>query len=291
MKALQTEISSLLHTYIGVVERSEPYFKSPFHYHPELELVHIKQGHGKRIIGDKLDTFSDGDMVFIGSNLPHVWLNDEQYYKGFDSLEAKALVVYFNKELFSKSFYELKESKQINDLFNRASRGIKINGNTKARIAGKMEKLAQKKDLDKIICVLDLINTIATSKDIEYITNEGYTGTTLNAKTDRLSEVYKYITTNYYNDISLDEISKIANISANSFCRLFKQRTNRHFIEYLNEVRISNACKYLQETNLNVSEIAFQCGYKTLSNFNKIFKKTTCLSPNEYRQKTAMMLA
>ena len=112
----------------------------------------------------------------------------------------------------------------------------------------------------------------------------------LNPKTDRLSEVYKYITTNYYNDISLDEISKIANISANSFCRLFKQRTNRHFIEYLNEVRISNACKYLQETNLNVSEIAFQCGYKTLSNFNKIFKKTTCLSPNEYRQKTAMML-
>jgi YesN/AraC family two-component response regulator len=288
MKALQIEMSSLLNTYIGVVERNEPYFKSPFHYHPELELVYVKQSHGKRIIGDKLDTFTDGDMVFIGSNLPHVWLNDELYYKGFTYLKAEALVVYFNKELFSKTFYELKESNQINDLFNRASRGIKINGNTKDKIVCKMEKLANKKGLDRIICLLELLNIIATSKEIEYITNEGYAGTTLNTKTDRLSDVYKYITTNYYNDISLDEISKVANISANSFCRLFKQRTNRHFIQYLNEVRISNACKFLLETNLNVSEIAFQCGYKTLSNFNKIFKKSTGLSPNQYRQKTAI---
>ncbi|MGH2649069.1 MAG: AraC family transcriptional regulator [Ginsengibacter sp.] len=289
MKALQVEMSSLLNTYIGVVQRTEPYFKSPFHYHPELELVYIKQGHGKRIIGDKLDTFEDGEMVFIGSNLPHVWLNDELYYKGSADLEAKALVVYFNKELFSKNFYELKESNKINDLFSRASRGMKINGSTKKKIASKMEKLTETKDLDRIICLLELINIIATSKDFEYITNEGYIGTILHEKTDRLSDVYKYITTNYHNDISLNEISKIANISANSFCRLFKQRTSRHFIEYLNEVRISNACKFLLETNLNVSEIAFQCGYKTLSNFNKIFKKTTCLSPNEYRQKTAIV--
>jgi YesN/AraC family two-component response regulator len=289
MKALQTEISNLLHSYIAVVERNEPYFKSPFHYHPELELVYVKESQGKRIIGDKLDTFTDGDMVFIGSNLPHVWLNDEIYYKGFPHLAAKSIVVYFNKEVFSKNFYELKESSKINDLFNRASRGIKITGDTQKKIAAKMEKLTRKTDFDRIICLMELLNTLATSKDIEYITNEGYTGTTLQTKTDRLSDVYKYITTNYYNDISLDEISKIANLSPTAFCRLFKQRTNRHFVEYLNEVRISNACKFLLETNLNISEIAFQCGYKTLSNFNKIFKKTTALSPKEYRQKTEMV--
>ncbi|QEC67312.1 helix-turn-helix domain-containing protein [Panacibacter ginsenosidivorans] len=289
MKALQTEISNLLHSYIAVVERNEPYFKSPYHYHPELELVYVKESHGKRIIGDKLDTFTDGDMVFMGSNLPHVWLNDEIYYKGFTYLHAQSIVVYFNKEVFSKNFYELKESSKINDLFNRASRGIRIMGETQKKIAIKMEKLVKKKDFDRIICLMELLNILATSKDIEYITNEGYTGTTLQTKTDRLSDVYKYITTNYYNDISLDEISKIANLSPTAFCRLFKQRTNRHFVEYLNEVRISNACKFLLETNLNVSEIAFQCGYKTLSNFNKIFKKTTALSPKEYRQKTEIV--
>jgi YesN/AraC family two-component response regulator len=288
MKALQTEITNLVHSYVAVVERNEPYFKSPFHYHPEFELVYVKESHGKRIIGDKLDTFTDGDMVFIGANLPHVWLNDEIYYKGFTYLEAKSIVMYFNKEIFSKNFYELKESTKINDLFNRASRGIKIVGDTQKKIAAMMQKLTKKKDFDRLICLMELLNILATSKDIEYITNEGYTGTTLQTKTDRLSDVYKYITTNYHNDISLDEISKIANLSPTAFCRLFKQRTNRHFVEYLNEVRISNACKFLLETNLNVSEIAFQCGYKTLSNFNKIFKKTTALSPKEYRQKTEM---
>jgi len=289
MKALQTEITNLVHSYIAVIERNEPYFKSPFHYHPELELVFVKESQGKRIIGDKLDTFTDGDMVFIGSNLPHVWLNDEIYYKEFPHLQAKSIVVYFNKEVFSKNFYELQESSKINELFVRASRGMKITGNTQKKVAEKMEKLTRKKDFERIIGLLEILNIIATSKEIEYITNEGYTGTLLQSKTDRLSDVYKYITTNYHNDISLDEISKIANLSPTAFCRLFKQRSNRHFIEYLNEVRISNACKFLLETNLNVSEIAFQCGYKTLSNFNKIFKKTTNLSPKEYRQKTTTL--
>ncbi|MEP6845959.1 MAG: AraC family transcriptional regulator [Panacibacter sp.] len=286
MKALQTDISNFLNSYIAVIERNEPYFKSPFHFHPELELVYVKESHGKRIIGDKLDTFTNGDMVFLGSNLPHVWLNDETYYREFTYLHAKSIVVYFNRDVFSKKFYELKESTKINDLFSRASRGIKIIGSTQKKIADKLEKLTRKKDFDRIISLMELLNILATSKDIEYITNEGYTGTTLQTKTDRLSEVYKYITTNYFNEISLDEISKVANLSPTAFCRLFKQRTNRHFIEYLNEVRISNACKLLLETNLNVSEIAFQCGYKTLSNFNKIFRKTTGLSPKEYRKKT-----
>src|SRR5882762_7898708 len=102
MKALQTEITNALQSYIAVIERHEPYFKSPFHYHPELELVYIKDGYGKRIIGDKLDFFGAGDMVFIGSNLPHVWLNDEIFYKGFINLTTSAIVVYFNKEVFSK---------------------------------------------------------------------------------------------------------------------------------------------------------------------------------------------
>ena len=289
MKIERTEITPQLNSYVSVIKREEPFFQSPFHYHPELELVYVIESYGKRIIGNSVEQFEAGDMVFLGSNIPHVWLNDEIYYKEFPHLQAKSIVVYFNKEVFSKNFYELQESSKINELFVRASRGMKITGNTQKKVAEKMEKLTRKKDFERIIGLLEILNIIATSKEIEYITNEGYTGTLLQSKTDRLSDVYKYITTNYHNDISLDEISKIANLSPTAFCRLFKQRSNRHFIEYLNEVRISNACKFLLETNLNVSEIAFQCGYKTLSNFNKIFKKTTNLSPKEYRQKTTTL--
>jgi len=286
MKALQTEITNTLHSYIAVIERDEPYTKSPFHYHPELELVFIQEGYGKRIIGDKLEYFSPGDMVFLGSNLPHVWLNDEVFYKDFANLRAKAIVVYFNKEVFSKNFYELRESNKINELFTKAGRGMKIIGKTQKTVAEKMQKLTRKKGFDRIIGLLDILNVLSNSQEIEYIAHEGYSGTVLQSKSDRLADVYKHINANYFNDISLEDISKIANLTPTAFCRLFKQRTNRHFVEYLNEVRISNACRFLLETNLNISEIAFQCGYKTLSNFNKIFKKTTALSPKEYRQKT-----
>ncbi|MBS1915140.1 MAG: AraC family transcriptional regulator [Bacteroidetes bacterium] len=286
MKALRTEITDALHSYIAVIERNEPYFKSPFHFHPELELVYVKEGYGTRIIGDRLDSFADGDMVFLGSNLPHVWLNDEIFYKGFTHLKASSIVIYFNKEVFSKGFYELKESSKITDLFMRAERGIRIIGKSKQLIAKKMEAITRKKDFEKIIELLEILHIISTSKEIEYIAHEGYSGgSLLQSKPDRLSEVYHYVAANYNKDISLNEISKIANLTPQAFCRLFKQRNNRHFVEYLNEVRISNTCKYLLETNLNISEIAFHCGYKTLSNFNKFFKKTTGLSPKQYREK------
>jgi YesN/AraC family two-component response regulator len=285
MKALQTQITNALRSYISVVERDEPFFKSPFHYHPELELVYIKESHGKRIIGDKLEMFGAGDMVLIGSNLPHVWLNDEIFYKNFPHLKAKSIVVYFNQEVFSKGFYDMQESTKINDLFIRACRGVKIIGKSQELVAKKMEQLLKKKDFEKIIVLMEILHIISTSKEVEYVVHEGYSGASLKSKTDRLSEVYNYISENYKKEISLEEISKIASMTPQAFCRLFKQRTNRHFIEYLNEVRISNACKFLLETSLNVSEIAFHCGYKTMSNFNKFFKKNTGLSPKAYRQK------
>lgn len=288
MKALHVEITNELQTHIAVVKRDEEYSKSPFHYHPELELVYIKEGYGNRIIGDKLDSFTAGDMVFLGSNLPHVWLNDEIFYKGFKYLRSKSIVVYFNKDVFSKGFYQLKESGKINDFFLRAGRGIKITGKTMQKVAEKMEMLVDMQGFDRIIGLMEILHILSTSKDIEYLANELYNGVILQSKPDRLSEVYSYISTNFFKDISLEHIAKVANLTPPAFCRLFKQRTNKHFIEYLNEVRISKACKYLLESNLNISEIAFNCGYKTLSNFNKIFKKSTGLSPKEYRQKAAL---
>ncbi len=223
-------------------------------------------------------------MVFIGSNLPHVWLNDEIDYQGIPDLNARSIVLYLSKDIFSSNFYKLKESKRFSDLFLRAARGIKINNNVKDCIAKKMEVLKEKKDFHGIIALLEILNIIAMADEIEYITHEYYNSNSLQSKADRLADVYEYIAANYHSDVSLEDISKIANLSPTAFCRLFKQRTNRHFIEYLNEARISNACKFLLETNHNISEIAFQCGHKTLSNFNKIFKKITSSSPKEYRQ-------
>jgi len=284
MRPLQAEISNALFTQIAFVERKSPY-NSPFHYHPELELVYIKKGNGKRIIGDKSDSFNSGDIVFVGSNLPHEWKNDDDFRKDSTSLNAHSIVAYFDKEVFSKGFYNLKESNKINTLLKKAGRGLKVNGETREIIGKKMEELLQKKDFERILGLMEILHLLSISDELECLVYEGYHGTIVEKNTDRLSEVFNYVTSNYYEDISLVSIARIAHLTPPAFCRMFKQKTSRSFFSYLNEVRISNACKFLTETGCNVSEVAFNCGYRTLSNFNKFFKKSTGMSPKAYREK------
>ena len=285
MKLLKTEITPGTNSYISLIERDVPYFTAPFHFHPELELVFVKESYGKRIIGDTIEPFESGDMVFIGSNLPHVWLNDELFYKEFPHLRAKAIVLYFNRKVFDSTFYEMSECGKINDFFKKAARGIRISGKTKQIIIQKLEKLLKKKDFDRTLGLFEILNLLSQSEDFSFIASKGYNQLQNIAETDRLAEVYKYVQNNYNNDISLNTIAGIANLTPQSFCRMFKKRTSKHFVEYLNEVRISKACGYLLDTDWSVSEIAYNCGYKTVSNFNKLFKDITATSPKEYREK------
>ncbi|PVX44511.1 AraC family transcriptional regulator [Flavobacterium sp. 103] len=286
MKIEKTKITSYLNSYISVISREDPFFQSPFHSHPELELVYIKESYGKRIVGNSVEQFVSGDMVFLGSDIPHVWLNDEIYYKGINTLKAQAIVVYFNKDIFGPIFYELKETQKINNLFNRAGRGLSITGKTNELIAKKLEKLVHKKNFEIIIGLFEILSMLSESSDIAFVNNEAYTPANESAKNDRLSDVFEYVKDNFKQDISLDEIAKIANLTPTSFCRMFKSKTQKHFVEYLNEIRVSNACKFLIETDMGMSEIAYECGYKTVSNFNKLFKKLTETTPKEYRKNT-----
>lgn len=286
MKLEKTKISSYLNSAISVLSREEPFFQAPFHSHPELELVYVKESFGKRIIGNSVANFESGDLVFLGSDIPHVWLNDEIYYHN-NKLKAKAIVVYFNKDIFGPAFYELKEAQKINTLFEKAKKGLSITGKTNKLIAKKLEKLVAKQDFEVIIGLFEILSLLSATTDFDFINNETYTPTNDSFKKDRLSDVYQYVKENYKKEISLDEVAQIANLTPTSFCRMFKSKTKKNFIEYLNEIRISNACKLLIETDMSVSEIAYECGYKTVSNFNKLFKKNTTNTPKEYQNKIA----
>lgn len=285
MKSEKTKITSYQNSSVSVISREESFFQAPFHSHPELELVYIVESYGKRIVGNSVEQFVSGDMVFLGSDIPHVWLNNEIYYQGSDSLKAKAIVVYFNKEIFGPAFYELKETQKITSFFNQAVRGVVISGETNQLIAKKLEKLVQKKDFEMIAGLFKILAILSESPDIAFINNEFYIPTSEHSKKDRLSAVFEYLEKNYYEEISLIKIAEIANLTPTSFCRMFKLKTKKGFVEYLNEIRVSNACKLLIETDIGISEIAYKCGYKTASNFNQLFKKLMGTTPKEYRKK------
>lgn len=286
MKIEKTKISSYLNTAISIISREESFFQSPFHSHPELELVYIKESYGKRIIGNSVVNFQAGDMVLLGSNIPHVWLNDEIFYKNINNLKAKAIVVYFNKELFGPAFYELKETQKINSLFSEAEKGLSISGKTNEKIAKKLEKLTTKQNFEIIVGLFEILSILSESTELSSVNSEAYSSIYDQSKKDRLSDVFEYVKENYKEDISLIAIAQIANLTPTSFCRMFKLKTKKNFVEYLNEIRISNACKFLIETDMGISEIAYECGYKTASNFNKFFKKLTGTTPKEYKKTT-----
>ncbi|SHG00946.1 transcriptional regulator, AraC family [Flavobacterium fluvii] len=285
MKIVKTNIASYTNTSLSVFSREEYFFQSPFHSHPEFELVYILESHGKRIIGNSVESFESGDMVFLGDDIPHVWLNDEVFYKETNSLKAKAVVVYFSRDLFGNSFYELPEAQEVKKFLSQAIKGVAITGQTNVLIAKKMKTLLKKKGFEVIMGLIEILFLLSKSKDLRYINDNSYVSVSDDNKNDRLAEVFQYVKSNYKEEISLDEIAKIANLTPTSFCRMFKAKTKKPFVEYLNEIRVSNACKYLIETDLGISEIAYQCGYKTASNFNKLFKKLMGTTPKEYRKK------
>ncbi|MEP6626612.1 MAG: AraC family transcriptional regulator [Ginsengibacter sp.] len=283
MKIFQTEISPGINSFLSLIERDDAFFKAPFHFHPEMELVYITESYGKRIIGDNIEPFSRDDMVFIGSNLPHVWLNDDVFYKDGSALKAKAIVLYFNKRIFSNDFYEMPEAFKLNEFFKNAEKGIRINGKTKEVICKKMTELLIKNDFEKIIGLFEILHILSQSKDVSFITSDGYNAQLKHSETDRLSNVYKYVQHHFKDNVTLGTIANISNLTPQSFCRLFKKRTGKSFVEYLNEVRISAACKYLLDSDWSISEVAYNCGFKTVSNFNKLFKNITGHSPKNYR--------
>jgi YesN/AraC family two-component response regulator len=287
MKILQTEITPAQNSYISVIERNDPYFKSPFHYHPEIELVYIKESYGKRVIGDKIEPFYAGDLVLVGPNLPHVWLSDESFHQGKECECAKSIVMYFNKDLFGEGFYSLREVEKINSLFKNAQRGLKIAGATRAKVIDILEELVHKADFERVLGLMEILHIISISSEVEFINSETYSGVVYNRDTDRLAEVFKYINSSFGSDITLNDVAKKANLTPQSFCRLFKKRMNKHFMEYLNEVRISHACRYLMDTDCSISEIAYMSGFKTVSNFNKVFKENTGYCPTSYRLKAS----
>ncbi|HEX5551985.1 MAG TPA: AraC family transcriptional regulator [Chitinophagaceae bacterium] len=288
MKPILSKVNAPTENLISIVERCEPYFKNVFHFHEECELVYVTESHGKRIIGNDIQYFDKGDIVFLGANLPHVWYNDKEYFAPDSSLKARSIVVYFPQDVFGNKFFALEETRQLTDFFQRARRGIKVIGPAQKRIAREMKSLLQKKGLDVIIGLLDILQILSETTDFHYLANPGYSHAYNQKDNHKIDRVFRFVINNYHRNISLDEVAALTQLTPQSFCRFFKNRTRKSFIEFVNEVRIGQACKKLAEEEWTVAEIAYACGFSNLSNFNRFFKNYTGKTPRVYRQEILM---
>jgi AraC-like DNA-binding protein len=260
------------------------YFYNRWHYHPELELIHIEQGSGTQFVGDNIRSFQSGDLLLIGPNLPHYWRCDEKYFQRESKLYAQATVVHFSEDIFGKAFLNLPENKAIHDLLLKARLGLKVLGEGTDQVKALLHDLLNQSDGNPVISLLQILEKLAHCSEINLLSDTQYQNEYDQYDTDRINHIYQYSISNFQKKISIDEIAEVANISPHSFCRYFKSRSRKTYSQFLLELRIGHACKLLSESRLSVAQICFESGFNNFANFNKYFKIHTGKSPMQYQK-------
>lgn len=261
-----------------------PQFNNIWHYHPEVELIHIKKGEGTQFVGDSIKQFNAGDVVLIGTQLPHYWRFDEDYFKENSNKSADVRVAHFCGNFWGDQFLLLPENKMIKTVLEKARRGIKVNGKTKIVVAGILEKMLTSAGSEKIILLMEALNAIASCSQVTLLSSMGFELNSGPPENERINAIYEYSLANFRNKIQLEEIAAIAYVSPSSFCRYFKSHTQKTYSQFLIELKVSHACKLLIENKVVVKQLCYESGFNNFASFHKFFKQITGKSPLTYQK-------
>lgn len=259
---------------------SPPEFDTPWHYHPEYELNMILGATGIRCMGDSIAEFRDFELMLVGPNLPHYWKENPVIHSPL----AQAYVIHFSEEFLGKGFFEIPEGKRIKTLLTRSRQGLRFPSDTNGAYSVGIKKLFEMSEFDKILGLLGILNQLAKAEDAQQLSSIGFVNSFAENPSARINTVIEYSMTNFRKSIELETIAQLIHMSKPSFCRFFKRSTGKTYFDFLKELRIGYACKLLQESNLSVTQIAYECGYENISNFNRQFKELIATTPYTYRQ-------
>lgn len=249
-----------------------------WHYHPEIELVYVNNGSGKRQVGLNLSNYNDGLLILVGSNLPHTGFTDY-----FDD-ERKEVVIQFKEKFLGDSLKEVFEFKNIFNLLKTSKKGIAFEGDIKKKIGLAMLGLQYETSFQKVITLITILNDLSRSKNYEILNISNYNINGIN-ENERIRKAFNFIKDNYKKEVSLENVAKEVHMTVPSFCRYFKSQTNKTFIQFLIEYRINNALKLLIQSDKDIKNICYECGFNNYSHFNRSFKKINLISPSDYRKK------
>lgn len=254
-------------------------FYEKLHQHKEIQISVVTAGEGTYIIGDCVGEYAENDIFVIGENLPHVFKRD-----AFCEDECEMNTVFFSKVAFGDHFFELPEFEHFQGFFNNSFLGYSVTSNKEA-IAAIIPTIKTLPKYERFLAFLELLNLIsgAEKHNLSSMINlkkyEGDEG-------KRMSDIFKYTMDNFQKEITLKEVADIANMTPNAFCRYFKQRTTKTFINFLIDIRIGNACKLLTKNNdFSITEISYKSGFNNLANFNRKFKALKGVTPSEFKKK------
>jgi AraC-like DNA-binding protein len=263
-----------------IFSRVKQKFDFPLHYHEEYELNLILNAKGaKRVVGGHIEVIDDMELVLIGPNLYHAWFTHQ-----CQSDEITEVTIQFHKDLFDEKFLRRNQLSFVKSMLERSQRGILFSHDTITALKDRLLSLDKKNGFDSVLELLSILHDLSASRNIRQLSDPSFTNDKFNYNSRRIEKVFEYMNDNYNKQVSLAEVSRIANMPEASFSRFIKKRTGKTFIDSLNEIRLGHASRMLIDTTNTVAEIAYKCGFNNISNFNRIFKRKKFCIPKEFRE-------
>ncbi len=257
---------------------------SVWHYHPEIELVYVNGGTGRRQVGSNVSYSTWGTLILVGSNLPHCGFTDEL------TGHKKETVIHMKEDFLGSEFFNLPETSKIKTLIQVAKRGIVFSGDTKVRVGTMMEAMEKQTDFERLVTQLTILNDLATTEEFRILNADGFSILSDVKDNERINTVFNYVKTHFKEEISLDVMAELTSLTVPSFCRYFKMVTNKTFTQFVNEYRLVRASRLLAEQSMSITEVCFESGFNNFSHFNKKFKAFTGQTPSAYRKELRMVL-
>jgi AraC-like DNA-binding protein len=257
-------------------QETDQEFDYPWHYHPEYELTFISNSHGVRYVGNNLENYFDHDLVLLGSNLPHCWINSGEVKF------SRAIVIFLNEEFIN--WLSHGQFPEIMDMFRNSGKGIKFSQEVAAQIEGQLNQIVDAPPFEKFILLMQVLHSLAGQKDYHLLTQNGFNYELNHSNNERINAVYQFVSRHYGRKISLFEVASFVNMSEESFSRFFSKTMMKSFFTFLNEYRINCACKLLIESDKPITEICYKSGFESIPFFYRQFKKFKLCQPKTYRQ-------
>ena len=255
-----------------------------WHFHPEMEIVYVNGGAGKRHIGNHISYYNEGDLIFIGANLPHFGFTDRL------TQNKSEVVIQAREDFLGKEFFNIPEMSVVRRLFDRSKQGIVFHDPTKRKIGPQIEALLKKSSFEQLISFLNILKQLAESSDYTLLNVEQLVLESKPQDTRRMDIIYSLMSEEFIRSIPLSEIADKVSMTEQAFSRYFKKKTGKTFTQFVNEYRLVHACKLLSEQHLSITDVCYACGFNNFSHFNKTFKAYTGKSPSKYRDQFKTML-
>lgn len=256
-----------------------------WHIHPEFELVYIKHGNGNCHVGKHFSRYEDGLLIFLGPNLPHFSFSNRE------SSPHIEVVLQMKAEMMQQVFGFAPEFAAIRQLFERSRQGLVFHGEMKHEAGAKLMELEHCSPFDKLIRLTAMLEGMAKSTQYQILEAGGPAFELKSNDRKRVDLITDYVERHYLEEIRLENIAEVVHMTVPAFCRFFKRVTQRTFITYLNEVRLSHACGLLLQRQTNISEVAYASGFGNASHFHRLFKEAMGQTPRSYQEAFSFVMA